>query len=183
MPKKTIYIRDEDQAIFDEAMRKLGGEAGMGAVIADALRKSLTDYTKIEEEALRLAMLSECPLPGVLGECVEFRLHALPPEIVTKARLGAQLAYAEDPEHFIHADYVALDSTEWWEKAKDMAERGKQRMRESLAEAWKRAAERLRREGFQLPETPAPIRDVIKNERFLEALLRELSRSDEEVES
>lgn len=174
MPKKTIYVREEDMPVFDEAMAKLGGEESMGSVIVDALRERLRNREKEEEEALRLALAAACVLPPILEECVEYRLRDLPKDAVVKAHLAAAAAYLADPDFFIERGYHELDDERWFEEAKEKAEEGKRQLRVALA----RAKAQMRGEGLALAEKERLLSD--KEKRFLkfaEALLSELEPS------
>lgn len=181
MPKKTIYVRDEDMPLFEKAMKKLGGEESMGSVIVDALRKSLKDYEKEEEEAFRLAVVMNCPLPSVLAECVEYRLQAIPADIIANARFAADAAYAEDPDHFGYVDFTNIDSNEWWEKTKKKASRGKQKRYERFKAAWQLAANRFREQGLEPPAMGWPIPEK-EAEHFVRLLISEVQTLEKQGE-
>lgn len=135
VPKKTIYVREEDIPVFDEAMEKLGGEESMSSVIVDALRERLRDRKKEEEEALHLAMALECFLPSVLAECVERRLRDFPEDVVAKSRVAASAAYLADPDFFIERGYYELDDARWVEEAKTKVGQGLRLLRDAMSRA------------------------------------------------
>lgn len=129
MPKKTIYVREEDIPIFEEAMQRFGGEESMSSVIVDALRERLRDRKKEKEEALHLALVAECFLPPILAEGIERRLRDFPEDVVAGSRIAAQMAYLMDSDFFVESSYWELDEG-WLEAAKEKAIAGARLLRE-----------------------------------------------------
>lgn len=182
MPKKTIYVRDEDMPLFEQAMRKLGGEESMGSVIMDALRERLRSREKEEEQALRLAMIAQCPMPEILTECVEYRLQALPAEVVARTRILATAAYLEDPNHFCECNlYWDLDDPEWWKGANEKASLGRDKLANAAIERASQEVEtQMLAEGFEYPRTSDKTsKEAIK--RFGELLAAQLGFPEEQV--
>lgn len=176
MPKKTIYVRDEDMPDFEKALKKLGGEEGIGTIIVEALRKSIRDHKEEEEKVFRLSVLANCPLPSLFAECVEFRLQSLPADIVSKVHYYALAAYKEDPDYFINCGFVEIDDHTWWEGVRERAERGKLKADQQIKAVLERTARQMQGE-MKLPERGHSLSDK-EVERFVEVFRSELQGLD-----
>jgi hypothetical protein len=132
VPKKTIYVSEEDIPIFQEAMQKFGGEESMSSVIVDALREKLRDRRKEEEEVLNLVLALECSPPAIFAECVERKLRDFPEDVVARSRLAAEATYESDPDFFNERGYWELISNEeaWLEEAREKVVEGVRLLRE-----------------------------------------------------
>lgn len=120
MPTKTIYVREEDISVFEEAMKKFGGEESMSSVIIEALREKLRDRKKEEETVLDLVLALECSPPCILAECVEHRLRDFPNDVVVRSRIIARAAYESDPTFFTERGYWELGDEAWFKEARDI---------------------------------------------------------------
>lgn len=169
MPKKTIYVREEDIPVFEEAMQKFGGEESMSSVIVDALREKLRDRKKEEEEVLNLALALETSPAAIFAECVERRLRDFPEDVVARSRLTAQAAYESDPDFFNeHGHWELVLNDEAW-----------------LAEAREKVVEgvRLLRERFGTTKLPMPEETVAEDKTRLHETQIKLETLFSELES
>lgn len=148
MPRKNIYIRDDDLALFEEAIEKLGKDKeAIGTIIIDALKERLSQLGKLEEEAFKLQMLyilGSLKFPPI-KELAESRLDELPKKVSAKAYKKAYFSYLGNEEHFEvinESDFVSnwaskfiwdgieglIENQEkWFKEGKKYIEEGKKR--------------------------------------------------------
>lgn len=100
MPRKNIYIRDDDLDVFEEAMEKLGEDEAIGTIIIEALKDKLNRLPEIEEYLLKLQLLKQLDLPA-LNEIIEYRLDNYPKKLVLEAEVKSIAAYLGNPNYFI----------------------------------------------------------------------------------
>lgn len=169
MPRKTIYIREEDAAVFDEAMRQLGGEEGMGRVIVKALQEQLRDRKAEEDECFRLKMLELCGLPPLLASLVQRRLQDFSLIPLVQAATRAGLALTKEPEHFTleKAIKALLGDETWFEKGRELAAEAHKEWVENVTTVLQDVQAQMAREGKSL-ETDAVL--------FGELILKEMEK-------
>ena len=150
MPRKNIYIRDDDLPFFENALEKLGKDKeAVGAIIVDALKDKISQLEETQERAFKLQMLY---LLGTLNypplkELAEKRLEKIPEEAKNKAYLKAYYSYLGNKDHFENTQYfldndwyldfiwngiegLMNDKEEWFEEGKKNIDEGKKRHEE-----------------------------------------------------
>ncbi len=94
MPRKTIYIRDEDLPIFERARREL--DAPIGTIVIRALQNALAEKNELWHKAFCLQMIRLADMP-ILNELVDHRLQDMPEDIRQETGRLARLAVRYDP--------------------------------------------------------------------------------------
>ena len=95
LPRKTIYIRDEDLAIFDRAKEEL--DLPVGTIVINALQDALREKEGLWHESFCLQMIRIMDLP-ILNELIDFRLRSLPADIALETDRLALLAFRTSPD-------------------------------------------------------------------------------------
>ncbi len=191
MPKKTIYISEEDLAVFEKAKEKFSGES-FSKLIVDALRSRLIDREELREKAFVAELLSRTGIP-ILVDLTELYLQTLPEDIVSKAReRGALVESTEEGREIIYHGWAqALWEGSWdnseFQKAKRL-EHAEVSWKENLenldpllVDAWSIAYERYRQEKSLEPPTANELfEDLAKHEDFLKLIGLELKKLQSE---
>lgn len=154
MPRKNIYIRDDDIEFFEKAIKALGEDEAIGTVIINALKEKLGNLPEKRERIFKLQLLNQLNSPAI-NEIIKYRLQNYPENLVYEAEVKAIYAYLGNPDHFSFPVYGNYDSyyTEWllpfmeesldslinrnkiwFEKAKSYIEKGKKIHEESKKE-------------------------------------------------
>jgi len=98
VPRKTIYVSKEDDAVFKEYAEKIGGEEGIGKMVADVMREKLEQHLEL---AFRLSLFTQTPnVTEFVRDLAQYRLDSLPDSIKNKGVKRAMLVMAEDPTFF-----------------------------------------------------------------------------------
>ncbi len=131
MPRKTIYVSEEDNAVFKEYADKVGDDGGLGKVLADALRERLQQRHELETLAFRLCLLIQGPeTTKLVADLAQYRFDDLPEDIKTEAMAKTLRVMAEDPSFFelrvgeerkSFFEALILDDNEWFEEAEKLA--------------------------------------------------------------
>ncbi|NLJ38015.1 MAG: hypothetical protein GX432_04545 [Candidatus Atribacteria bacterium] len=100
MGKKTIYIRDEDEKFFKQAMKKLGKKEGLGSILIKALKEKLQDNNKLIEEAYELIMLRKTDLNKSIDKAIYYYLYTFPSYAREEAEVMVKYIDQEFPEYF-----------------------------------------------------------------------------------
>lgn len=94
VPRKTIYIRDEDLPIFERARKEL--DAPIGTIVVRALESVLQERDELWYKAFCLQLIRLGDMP-IFGELIDYRLKDMPYDIVTEAGRLAELAERYEP--------------------------------------------------------------------------------------
>jgi hypothetical protein len=132
MGKKTIYIRDEDEEVFNKAMDTLGDGEGMGSIIVTALKEKMQNMNELENEAYELSMLVETGLNRYVERALNHYLQIFPGSALEKAEIMIMVIRQEDPEYFTLKGETGsqilkamwADDPTWFEKGKELVKQG-----------------------------------------------------------
>lgn len=131
MPRKTIYVSKEDDAVFKEYAEKIGGEEGIGKIVADVMREKLDQHRELEILAFHLCLLIQAPnVTEFVRDLAQYRLDGLSDSIKNKGAKRARHVMAEDPTFFdlrideqrasFH-DVLIRDDNGWFEEGEKLA--------------------------------------------------------------
>ena len=135
MPRKTIYISKEDEAVFQEYADKMGGDEGVGKLVVDVMKEQLQGYAKLEEKAFQLAMIiMSTEVSSFVRDLAQYRFDSLPHSAKVDAFGKAACAMITDPTFFSLrigeerrsiVDVLLFDDCTWFEEGEKLALSGK----------------------------------------------------------
>lgn len=171
MPRKTIYVSKEDHEVFKEYAEKIGGEEGIGKMVADVMRERLEQHQELEGLAFRLCLLIQAPnVTEFVRDLAQYRLDSLSDSIKNKGAKKALHVMAEDPTFFdlrideerkgFH-DVLIRDDNEWFEEGEQLASRYRRKAANKLVAKLKPDKGKNQRRKAKSQENSAALDDEI----------------------
>jgi len=131
MPRKTIYVSEEDDVVFKEYAEKINSEEGIGKIVADAMREKLDQHRGLGTLAFHLSLLVQAPgVSEFVRDLAQYRLDGLSDNMKNEGAKRARHVMVEDPTFFdlrineqrasFH-DVLIQDDNKWFEEGEKLA--------------------------------------------------------------